>query len=256
MHGLNWYDYGARQYDPAIAQFTTVDPLCEKYYHISPYVYCGGNPVNRVDIDGRDWYEYNGKRMWESSVEDTYKDKQGHEWKNIGHTFMDNKSGTYYSLFGQQYALNDENLKAIQLLDNAIIDYSKPHKKTINSYSTETINTIRYDFNKAYKFTKNSLISDNNTHNFYYGGDEKELTGKTAHVIYSNIYKQNIATDAQVFQYLNYDGRGCGNIRGHGIALFNPNNMILHAVYDKKDIRIYNRMVTFYNQLVSKYKNK
>ena len=53
MHGLNWYDYGARQYDPAIAQFTTVDPLCEKYYHISPYAYCGGNPVNAIDLDGK-----------------------------------------------------------------------------------------------------------------------------------------------------------------------------------------------------------
>lgn len=53
MHGLNEYDYGARQYDPAIAQFTSMDPLCEKYYHISPYAYCGGNPVNRVDPDGK-----------------------------------------------------------------------------------------------------------------------------------------------------------------------------------------------------------
>lgn len=53
MHGLNEYDYGARQYDPAIAQFTSMDPLCEKYYHLSPYAYCGGNPVNRVDIDGK-----------------------------------------------------------------------------------------------------------------------------------------------------------------------------------------------------------
>ena len=52
MHGLNEYDYGARQYDPARAQFNTMDPLCEKYYHISPYAYCGGNPVNAVDVDG------------------------------------------------------------------------------------------------------------------------------------------------------------------------------------------------------------
>ena len=42
MHGLNEYDYGARQYDPAISKFTTMDPLCEKYYHISPYAYCAG----------------------------------------------------------------------------------------------------------------------------------------------------------------------------------------------------------------------
>ena len=38
-------DYIARQYDPATGLFTTMDPLCEKYYHISPYAYSAGNPV-------------------------------------------------------------------------------------------------------------------------------------------------------------------------------------------------------------------
>ena len=27
-------------------------PLAEKYYHISPYAYCAGDPVNRIDPDG------------------------------------------------------------------------------------------------------------------------------------------------------------------------------------------------------------
>ena len=53
MHGLNLYDFSARQYDAAIGQFTSVDPLCEKYYHISPYAYCAGNPVKYVDPDGK-----------------------------------------------------------------------------------------------------------------------------------------------------------------------------------------------------------
>ena len=52
MHGLNLYDFSARQYDAAIGQFTSVDPLCENYYHISPYSYCAGNPVKYVDPDG------------------------------------------------------------------------------------------------------------------------------------------------------------------------------------------------------------
>jgi len=30
-----------------------VDPLCEKYYSVSPYVYCLDNPVRLVDPDGR-----------------------------------------------------------------------------------------------------------------------------------------------------------------------------------------------------------
>ncbi len=53
MHGLNLYDYSARQDDAAIGQFTSMDPLCEKYYHISSYAYCAGNPVKYVDPDGR-----------------------------------------------------------------------------------------------------------------------------------------------------------------------------------------------------------
>ena len=40
MHGLSTYDYGARQYNPVTARRDRVDPLAEKYYSISPYVYC------------------------------------------------------------------------------------------------------------------------------------------------------------------------------------------------------------------------
>ena len=61
MHGLNLYDYSARQYDAAIGQFTSMDPLCEKYYHISPYTYCAGNPVNAVGPSGKLFLFINGK---------------------------------------------------------------------------------------------------------------------------------------------------------------------------------------------------
>ena len=48
--GLNWYDYDARQYDGI--RFTTVDPLAEKYYSISPYAYCANNPIRYTDPTG------------------------------------------------------------------------------------------------------------------------------------------------------------------------------------------------------------
>lgn len=38
---------------PAITAMS-IDPLCEKYYWISPYVYCMNNPIRYVDPDGRD----------------------------------------------------------------------------------------------------------------------------------------------------------------------------------------------------------
>jgi RHS repeat-associated protein len=53
MHGFDSYDFGARGYYPTIGNFKSVDPLCEKYYRISPYAYCLNNPVKYVDPDGR-----------------------------------------------------------------------------------------------------------------------------------------------------------------------------------------------------------
>ena len=50
VHGL--YDFEARWYSPTLHRFTTMDPLCEQYYDISPYAYCANNPVNLVDPNG------------------------------------------------------------------------------------------------------------------------------------------------------------------------------------------------------------
>ena len=52
QNGLDWYDSQARMYDPLIARTPTVDPLAEKYYPISPYAWCAGNPILFIDNDG------------------------------------------------------------------------------------------------------------------------------------------------------------------------------------------------------------
>lgn len=52
MHGLNTYDYGARQYNPIVPTWDRIDPLCENFGYMSPYNYCLDNPVNTTDQDG------------------------------------------------------------------------------------------------------------------------------------------------------------------------------------------------------------
>ena len=51
--GLNLYDYLARSMDPAEGRFTSIDPLAEKFYSVSPYVYCINNPLIFIDKDGK-----------------------------------------------------------------------------------------------------------------------------------------------------------------------------------------------------------
>ena len=48
-HGLDWYDHGARHYDPVTGRWNVMDALAEKYYPWSPYVSCGDDPANTID---------------------------------------------------------------------------------------------------------------------------------------------------------------------------------------------------------------
>ena len=58
--GETGYDYfGARYFWSALGHWLSVDPLAGDYPQISPYAYCGWNPVNRIDPDGRDDFEVN-----------------------------------------------------------------------------------------------------------------------------------------------------------------------------------------------------
>ena len=45
--------YGARCYTDRLSIWLSVDPLTDKYPHLSPYAYCADNPVMLVDPDGK-----------------------------------------------------------------------------------------------------------------------------------------------------------------------------------------------------------
>ena len=50
---LRLLDFGVRYYDSFTCRWNAVDPLAHKYFPMSPYNYCGNDPVNRFDPDGK-----------------------------------------------------------------------------------------------------------------------------------------------------------------------------------------------------------
>ena len=52
-HGLDWYDSKARFYDSILLRTNSVDKKAGDYTWLSPYLWCGGNPIKFVDPDGR-----------------------------------------------------------------------------------------------------------------------------------------------------------------------------------------------------------
>lgn len=47
--------------NPDDKKFISIDPLAEKYYHISPYAYCMNNPISYIDPNGMDVYRFDDK---------------------------------------------------------------------------------------------------------------------------------------------------------------------------------------------------
>ena len=53
-YGLQWYDYGARFYDPEVGTWHSIDQMAEKYFSFSPFVYVFNNPIKCIDPNGKD----------------------------------------------------------------------------------------------------------------------------------------------------------------------------------------------------------
>jgi len=50
--GLDWHHYGFRMYDPAMARFTSVDPIADELSGHSTYHYAYNNPISYIDFMG------------------------------------------------------------------------------------------------------------------------------------------------------------------------------------------------------------
>ena len=135
--GTAYTDFGARQYSPALRRWLVPDPLSEKYYDVSPYVYCNDNPVNMVDPDGRD------------GVLIVFPDYEIHVgrkvYKNLGHAgvlLINNKTGyTRYYEYGRYDSENKGIVRNYRVSDVKINENGEPTKESLEKVLKEISDT-------------------------------------------------------------------------------------------------------------------
>ena len=155
--GLNMLDYGARLYDPLTARWNGVDALAEQYSSVSPYNYVGGNPMSRVDLDGRRTWYFSEDNTYLGRTDDSFPDAvcivpsnnalhvkgviEGFDYCTVFGS--ENNTATYLRDFGISYEIGGLNE-----VDQKYRGKTKGGKITLNSIPIEriTLNGKKYTF--------------------------------------------------------------------------------------------------------------
>lgn len=171
--GLEMYEYGARNYDPQIGRFPTMDRFAEKYYSMTPYQYGANNPIKYIDVNGDSIMIRAGSGSTNLAV---YRDGK-----------LYNRDGTAYNGAGTKtekdgsIKLKDGFLKNVYDGLNKVRNGGEEGKRLVDGLDNRSESTVIREGASGENATSGNLVSYNS--NLTEGGpDENGSTTRPAYI--------------------------------------------------------------------------
>ena len=221
--GCHYYDFG---YSDLMTGWLSVDPMANKYPSLSPYAYCGWNPIRLVDPNGEDVWEvdnngYVKRTNGEGGInQQTVKFSNGTTKKFNGknyHTIMSDLSNTDEK--GISRTMGNENMQDamadvfLTMADNTNVEWRMDRYKD-NSYALGTWHKADKSPNSTSlsggKFNDHDLIALIHSHpmlnieNPTSITSQKESMGYNDLVSYGDVYLKRISPYLKDVYYYTY----------------------------------------------------
>jgi RHS repeat-associated protein len=200
------YYYGARYYDARTSVWVAVDPLAEKYHHISCYAYVANNPLNAIDPNGKEIFLLNAV--------------------DIDHT------GNYIYKEGQVSAKTMKVLTDIMKTDEGLQYFSQFAKKG------QTI--AGHTFTEDGKYSSHDLTIQDFSLTEFDGKSNIPIAVEGAHVSRINENDKKVEIYIQIMSFAQDEGE-VANTAAHEMQLHGYNGKNLIEAYKKGGKAAYDR---------------
>ena len=249
FQGLDWLDYGARWYDPAILRWNGADGMAEKYTPVSSYAFCLNNPLSFIDPDGNNPIfstsgqflgcteeGYTGMIYVYTNSDDEYKHFEEHDISY--YTNEDSDFSTYFMTYDQvenafsEYGMpEDSRNKFIFNVTNHIAKHFEGTNINGESFNLSSVQggRIEYEADAGAYFSTYT----------YSNGDKPQIVarGRTNNEFEGTV--ENLASCLLVHEWY-----------GHGIKGIRENNHSLAYKYQMQDPIFYPKTTKSFKEFV------